>query len=219
MVEIESWFENRSTDATFTDTDYRGMSFTIGTTAEDNDYTLTDVEVRIKKNGSPTDDITAEIFAVDSSGLPTGTPLATTTIDHTNVTGSLAWVKFDMDNIKLERSTQYALVVKMESYTNPNAYQWAIEETLSTYTGGNVVRTQNGGSTWVNNSGEDFWFKINGILFVPNTTGGAGSKWIRRSYPFTSGLTPLTTKQEGRDPDLGPPELERTALKKEYVGL
>lgn len=49
-------------------------------------------------------------------------------------------------------------------------------------------------------------------------TGGVGSKIIRREYPQESGLEAGTTRQHGRDPDLGPAE-ETTVLKDEFKGL
>ena len=56
-------------------------------------------------------------------------------------------------------------------------------------------------------------------MTVQEGPGGIGSKIINTNYPYESGLTAGTTKQEGRDPDLAPAEEETLVLKKEFTGL
>jgi len=56
-------------------------------------------------------------------------------------------------------------------------------------------------------------------MTVQEGAGGIGTKIINRNYPYESGLTAGTTKQEGRDPDLSPAEEETTVLEEEFTGL
>ncbi|MDP6586310.1 MAG: hypothetical protein QF535_16785, partial [Anaerolineales bacterium] len=50
-------------------------------------------------------------------------------------------------------------------------------------------------------------------------TGGVGTKILDREWPFESGLTAGTTKQEGRDPDLKESNTKSTVLEEEFKGL
>jgi hypothetical protein len=71
------------------------------------------IEVSLKKTGSPTGNLTVEIQS-DNAEAPSGTVLATTTLDVATLTTSLAQIKIPI-NVVLTPSTRYWICLKGQS--------------------------------------------------------------------------------------------------------
>lgn len=99
------------------------------------------------------------IFAT-SGGLPTGSPLVSTTIDYgtmgTSWPGEVTEIAFD-PGVQVGQGAMYAIVVWMAG--GPNSYSLlAASKMVGTYANGTEVVSDNGGSTWVTQAG-DIWFE------------------------------------------------------------
>jgi hypothetical protein len=97
-----------------------GTSWTTGSA-----YTIRRIAVKLFKVGSPTFTLTAEIHADNGSGLPSGTPLCTssTVVDSSTLTGSAVTTYFDFDTgSALSDTTKYHIVLDSSAIGDESNY-------------------------------------------------------------------------------------------------
>lgn len=95
------------------------QQFTVGAS----DIHVIQVAVYAKKVGSPDDELSVDLFALDGSGNPTGNSLASGSIPAYLLTTSLAWVTVDLAETVLTAATQYALQLSRGQEDSSNCYQ------------------------------------------------------------------------------------------------
>jgi len=169
---IDSYSEtNRSQNATFSAVTTRlGQSFIADGT------TLDSATLMLSKIGLPTGNLDYSIYAhagtYGSSGIPTGTPLATSnTIDVATLTTTPTLVSLGftgINKIVLASSTNYFLVATHVGADASNAPYIGIDDTSPTH-GGNVASWNT--PTWSAISTWDFPFYVYSVSPPPALTG------------------------------------------------
>jgi len=154
-------------------TSWRGQSFTVGNVGPDENFDITYVEVFGIRNEA-TGTVYAEIYAVDGSGYPTDDPLSSGSADFSSW-DSYDYYSINMSSYELQASTQYALVL----HATGEGVDWWYDATSPSYTGGKVVYSNNGGSSWGSISTWDFNFNVWGEAAAEDTCtcAGAGNDW------------------------------------------
>jgi hypothetical protein len=119
------------------------QSFQLGSSVA---WTAGSVKVRVKKEGSPTDNLTVELCS-DSSGVP-GTVLASATLAGASVPENLNWQELTLSaKVSLALSTTYWLVVRRSGATDGTNYYKADANEALGYSRG-ALKIWNG-SAWV----------------------------------------------------------------------
>lgn len=84
-------------------------------------WTVDTVELRLRKVGSPSDNVQVQLYT-DSAGSP-NTLLKTATVAAASIPNELNWVAFDFDNLQLLSSgVTYGLVVSRSGANSPTDY-------------------------------------------------------------------------------------------------
>jgi hypothetical protein len=84
-------------------------------------WTVDTVELRLRKVGSPADNVTVQLYT-DSAGAP-NTLLKTATVAAASIPTEMDWVSFDFDNLQqLTSGTTYGLVVSRSGANSPTDY-------------------------------------------------------------------------------------------------
>lgn len=141
---------------------YVGQSFT-----NDNEIVLKSCKFYIRKNGSPTGNVTAQIYAhtgtYGTSSKPTGSVLATSdAVDVSGLTASLALTTFTFsgaEKITLDASTYYVVVINYSGGDSSNSLFVGYDATSPTHDGN--ISNSTDGSSW-NSSSSDLCFYIYG---------------------------------------------------------
>lgn len=143
------------TDATFTD-ELPGETVTLTvhgvkiaqkfTLAADNTWTVNDIAIRIKKIGTPLDNVVVALYS-DSSGSP-DTLIESVSIAAEDIASTMAWKKFTFTNANsIAYGTDYWIVVSRSGANGMvNYYVVDVAEDLG-YTGGNLKLWT--GAAWV----------------------------------------------------------------------
>lgn len=135
---------------------------------------LQHVEVLLIKTGSPTSTFYFTIEA-DSSGAPSGTPLATSQrffmADVPTVTTVIRIPFVPMPS--LTASTTYWLVLRTDQggADATNRIGWRADTTAAAYSGG--AKAAYNGTTWTTDTDDDFWF-VTAVQFVITPTMPSG---------------------------------------------
>ena len=154
---------------------WKAQTFTVGTVGVNENHTLTEIKLRLFRDGSP-GTITVELQSVSGSpSEPTGSVHSTGTSDGDVITTSNSGevVTFTMDSsFSIQASTQYAIVVKALDGDGANRVYW-LRNSSGTYdsTTDCYHFTTNGGSTWGQTTGSDLNFEVWG------DSGGGPSGW------------------------------------------
>lgn len=136
-----------------------GQSFTA-----DQAYTFAGIQVRLAKNGSPTDNTIVAIQA-DTAGAPSGTDLTSFTISNSTLTGTeTQYIRF-FATTTLSASTNYWVVFRRSGAVDAVNYPTIGYSTANTYTSG--ASYYYNGTTWGVNTGVDNPF----VLLVTSTPG------------------------------------------------
>ena len=139
---------------------------TIGSTGTNENFTLTSIKLRLFRSGTVST-VTCYLYAVDTSThKPTGSPLATGTINGNDCTTSSAgaYYEFTMDSsYTCVASTHYAIVLKSEG-----AIYWKCVWASGSYTDGEFQVSSTEGVVWVLYTAADFMFEVYG---TPAATG------------------------------------------------
>ena len=84
-------------------------------------WTVDTVEIRLRKVGSPADNITVQLYS-DNAGSP-NTLLKSTTVAAASIPTEMDWVAFDFDNLQLlTGGATYGLVVSRSGANSPTDY-------------------------------------------------------------------------------------------------
>jgi hypothetical protein len=116
---------------------------TVGTGA----INVLQVAVYARKQGTPADNLRVGLYALDGSGNPTGSALASWTLAGGSVGASLAWITQSVTEVELAANTQYGLQVDRSGAVDAANYYVVGVNTALGYTGG-VLKIWNG-SAWV----------------------------------------------------------------------
>ncbi len=114
------------------------------------DIALGSVDLRIRREGSPTDNLVLSIQA-DSSGVPSGTSLGSVSIGGASLAEeSYPWVRFSFNTpVSLSANARYWLVIgRSGALSTANYYQLGVDERLS-YTPGRFKIYDQGSGVWL----------------------------------------------------------------------
>jgi hypothetical protein len=116
-------------------------------------YDITHVALELHYNGSPPNDLTIAIKAVDGSSKPTGSNLASATVTTSDLVSSGTYstilVEFS-SSYTLSSSTEYAIVGYTTAGSVGNTYRYGMDadDSEDVYTGGVFWISSDAGSTW-----------------------------------------------------------------------
>jgi hypothetical protein len=98
-------------------------------------WTVDAVELRLRKIGSPADNVQVQLYS-DNAGSPNAL-LKTATVAAASIPTEMDWVSFDFDNLQqLASGTTYGLVVSHSGANSPTDYYEIDLEESGTYAGG-----------------------------------------------------------------------------------
>jgi len=142
------------------------QTFTIGTTGTDEDQSISYIKVNVVKGGpSHPVNVYATIKAVDGDGKPTGSALSSGSTTTSDWSYTLTYETINMSAYTLVESTQYALIINIES-SNMAAVQMQKDGSSPSYTGGSAGSSTDG-SSWTMDTSSDVLFEIWGN--IPST--------------------------------------------------
>ncbi len=127
----------------FYGTNWKGQTFTPQVT-----HTLTKVRLPLLKQGNPGGSVIVNIYTTDSSGLPTGSPIAYGSILCSDIAASWAETWYDISlgsEVQVQAGVKYAIIFSAPSAdANNPLYYWV--NTSDGYAGGWVVASD--GTAW-----------------------------------------------------------------------
>lgn len=202
VIDEYAFSNSDSVDSMFTAGDYRrGQSFT------GNGQTLGKVTFWINKGGSPTGNVTANVYAhtgtFGAGGTGTGVALATSdTLDITTLSGTTAPITFvfsGANQITLANGTNYVVVLSTLGVTfGGGQLRYAFDQTSHTHSGNYVFYNP---SAWGGYATVDTCFKLTSSQYLDKTssldTGFVNTVNGADTDPFTSGQKASFTVQAG----------------------
>ncbi|KKN77438.1 hypothetical protein LCGC14_0359970 [marine sediment metagenome] len=161
-TKYDSW-ENTSTQSskTFDDgTEFlQGMVFTASA-----NYAITSIEVFITGTLGTAAVLTGEIYAIDGSDHPTGSALASGTLDVSDLNSVFVWKKVTFSSsYNLTSGTKYAIVL---THSTADNLLWRNAAGGGGYPDGNNVYSSDSGSSWITHT-PDQNFKTYGTASTP----------------------------------------------------
>lgn len=143
------------------------QSFTTGAISVPLSY----VQVYLFREGTP-GNISLYIIETDNLGKPSGSALTISTVNGnslgTSSVGQL--VRFNISPVVLEKNMQYAVVLYAADGSDGNEINWKVDSSSPTYSGGTVVTSIDGGSTWTVDDTKDAMFSIVGDPITQSIT-------------------------------------------------
>lgn len=121
-------------------------------------HVITSVKLRLRNYAGSMGNVTVSIRTVDANNQPTGSDLCSGTINGDTITTLQwgAWYEITQNTgTYLTASTMYAIVLQHSGSGNLG---WYNDYTQPTYTGGNKETSDDSGSTWTADTGEDYLF-------------------------------------------------------------
>jgi len=142
--------------AIYSTTNWEAQTFT-----PSSDVTIGCVELYLSYSGTPSGDLDVEIWAT-SGGLPTGGALASgRVVDYNRLNPSYTYYRIGFtDTVSLTGSTKYAIVVHADSANSGNYYRMGLDSTSPSYTNGASCWSDDGGSSWTEDTAYDFMFAV-----------------------------------------------------------
>ena len=134
-----------------------------------------EIKVHMTETGTASGTMNCELYAVDGSGLPTGSALASDSTLATNLVDGLN--TFTLNATGLTESTQYCFIVYNTTGNGSNHFNASYQDSDS-ISGGNRITSTDGGSSWSNEATHDLRFEItyNSVvgenLYLTDTAGG-----------------------------------------------
>lgn len=152
-------------------------STAVGQSFNGNGETLLNCKLYLKKNGSPTGNLTVKLYAhtgtYGSTGIPTGTALDTSTriLDVEDLTSSYVLYQFEFEGeYTLVTDTKYFIVAEFSGGGMGDYVDFGIDNTSPTH-GGNLATYL---SSWSYNASTDGCFYIySGTILKINASNGA----------------------------------------------
>ena len=138
-------------------------------------HSVTSVRVYIKRYGNP-GTVTLSLRHA-TAGLPTGLDLSSATYDGDSLLTSYQMIEFDVDDVDLTGSTQYAVVLRALAGDSSNGIYWGIDS------GGGLAsaissNSTDGGLTWNTEAPKDALFEIWGEEVLEINGGGVFSGYL-----------------------------------------
>ncbi len=136
---------------------YRGQTFTV-----DVNFLITKVEVKIRKAGSPG---TGYLQVRNTAaGLPTTVIATSNSYNFNGLSTSYQWISLSFpSSTVLNADTKYSLNLVAPSGSAANCVEWAGDDSSPSYSGGNLIQSTNGGSSWAGYTTTDLNFKVYGV--------------------------------------------------------
>ena len=122
------------------------------------------VTLQLYRTGSP-GNISLYIVEADDEGKPTGSWLSESAVDGNSITsdGGGQYVRFNLSpKAVLDKNTPYVVVIYAANGSGGNCVNWKVNASSPTYSGGSVVNSSDGGSTWTVDPTKDAYFIITG---------------------------------------------------------
>jgi len=121
-------------------------------------YTVNRIGIKLKKVGSPSDDVIVE-FCADSGGSP-GSVLDSATVDPADIGTSMLWHWIDMANtVSFATGTDYWIVVRRDGANEPSdGYRVGLNEDAG-YSSGTLL-VYDGASWWTRSPAADMAFRV-----------------------------------------------------------
>jgi len=109
-------------------------------------YTLTRIDVSIKKINSPSYTITAHVYSNTSNSPLASLASSTNTVSGTSVTTSYALYQFDFTGVSISSATKYHIVLTTSGTNGVDYFLWETESS------GGRIEVSSDGSSWLFNS-------------------------------------------------------------------
>jgi hypothetical protein len=152
-----------------------GQTIHVGGVGPDEHYYITNVSFYGKKYGSP-GMIYVYFYTANVTGLPTGSPLSSGSLDLGTISTAYQWINISMIPYNVNTNTEYAIMIKSPS-TYPNYFKLNRMLAIPPYTGGKETRSDDDGTSFYNDSA-DIYFRVWGATPVTSATYGTTSKEI-----------------------------------------
>lgn len=117
------------------------------------------LQVYARKQGSPTDNFSLAVYALDGSGNPTGSALASGTAAGSEMSSSLGWVAVTVSEKELAANTLYGLQVSRSGSVDASNYYVVNVNTGLGYADG-VFRIYNGSNWAARSPNADMPFQV-----------------------------------------------------------
>lgn len=160
----ESYTENDDADFEMYGNIWGAQTFTVGDVA----HTVLSVKLLLYREGTP-GTITVSIRET-TTGDPSGTDLASATLDGDDFTDAAAGVWYEFaattEGYSLEASTMYAIVVRCEGGNAANSVHWRSDATAGAEADGQEETSVNAGATWTGDADDDFMFEVWGVSLL-----------------------------------------------------
>jgi hypothetical protein len=149
------------------------QTFTVGATAANEAFTLDTINLWVQRQGSP-GTLTVELYAVDVNDQPTGSALSSGTINANtfDLYGATEQAVSMSTSYELQPSTTYAIVIHITGGSTSVCVLWNYAG-AGGYSGGNIVESQDSGSSWTDYTDIDFLFEVNGTAVSVTIAGQA----------------------------------------------
>jgi len=135
---------------------WEAQQFTVGATS----HTASEIWLYLKRTGADPGIVTVSLRHADAAHKPTGLDLASDTMDGSLLGEAYNWWKFDIGEISLEATKEYAIVVRAVAGDDAQDVQWASD------TGGSLddaisSASADSGSSWTVDGGDaDYLFEL-----------------------------------------------------------
>lgn len=123
--------------------------------------TITKLNLKLRKVGSPSGDVQVDMYAVDGNDDPTGGSLGTVTMTAGDLGTTYALEEFTFGTaIDVDASTTYIITCKAVDAISANRVEWQYANSGNPYASGEWVYTIDGGSSWVHPANVDAVFNV-----------------------------------------------------------
>ena len=143
---------------------YTGQNFTIGTVAEDANFVVNSIDIKVHREDTP-GTATLNIYNVDGNLHPTGAPISSGTFDGDALTSADTGeiIEVTMSSVTLTGSTVYSIQAETTAGDGSGDTVRIHMQNTNPYAGGVVFQTLDGGSSYNNFTGSDLYFNIKGV--------------------------------------------------------
>lgn len=146
-----------SSDSVIYGTRHGGQTF-----SHDEEWTLTKVNLMLRKVNAPAGDVQVDIYAT-LAGKPTGASLGSKTVLASTLGAAYALIEFEFATpIDLDANTTYVPVCKATSADSTNRVEWQYANSGNPYANGTFVYSSDSGTNWAIESTFDFRFDAYG---------------------------------------------------------
>ena len=168
----------------------KGQTFTVGNTGANTANYLYNVSVKLLRIGTP-GYLYVDLYDANTTGLPTGAALSSgsrNTYEFSTTTPTV--YNITMTPYLMTSNTKYQITLRTSTDAGFNIITLYTDATSATYTGGNLMYSDDAGVTWVNYTTFDAYFRIwgnypttypNGLITSNTTVSTTGVYTIRQT--------------------------------------